>query len=191
MVWEVSTGFLLKTFKGHENWVLGIDINEAGTRMVSSSKGREIIYWDTNIKSDKNILNIFEEEHENMIDVVIFAPLKTAKTITKARMDQDTEVDEQTGGTTPAEETKQEEEENKGEKETNEGMTEIEKRSEELRKARERVAQLKKRTGRKTKEANEEEKKEESVDDIEVKDEFVASGSRDKRIKIWSAKKGT
>ena len=29
------------------------------------------------------------------------------------------------------------------------------------------------------------------VDDIVVKDEYVASGSRDKRIKIWNAKRGT
>lgn len=63
--------------------------------MVSGSKGQEIIYWDLNLKTDKSIITIFEEEHENIIDVVIFAPLETAKTIIKAKNDPENEEDKE------------------------------------------------------------------------------------------------
>ena len=166
-----------------------VDVNSAGTRMVSSSKGQEIIYWDLNLKSTKSILTIFEEEHENIIDIVVFAPLLTAKTIIKARMDQENEGDEQTGGTKTDEEKKKEDSENNGEKDKT-VTSSLQKKAEEMKKMRERLAQLK-INGKATNNEDEEEKKEISLDDIEVKDEFVASGSRDKRIKIWNAKRGT
>lgn len=140
------------------------------------------------MKSEKPILSIFEEEHENVIDVVVFIPLKTAQTILKARMDQDQEVDEQTGGTNEEEDKQADEEQKVGEKEINPAVSAIAKRGEELKKARERLAKLKGNIGR-TKNNDEEEKVEPEVE-IVVKDEFVASGARDKRIKIWNAKKG-
>jgi platelet-activating factor acetylhydrolase IB subunit alpha len=34
-VWELSTGFCLKTFEGHEGWINNLDINANGTRMVT------------------------------------------------------------------------------------------------------------------------------------------------------------
>lgn len=190
-VWDWSTGFCLKSFEGHDNWVMSMDINADGTRMVSSSKSQEIIYWDLNIKSDKNILTIFEEEHENIIDVVVFAPIKTAKTITKARMQQEQETDEQTGGTNPDEETKQDDAENTGEKEPTPATSALAKRAEELKKARERIAQLKMKKTDKTKIEEEEKKDAQNDDDVVVTWDFVASGSRDKRIKVWNAKRGS
>lgn len=147
---------------------MSVDINADGTRMVSSSKGQEIIYWDANIKSDKNILTIFEEEHENIIDIVIFAPIKTAKTITKARMQQDQEADEQTGGTKPDEETKQEEAENEGEKESAPATSALARRAEELKKARERIAQLKMKKADKTKIEEEDKKETNNESDVVV-----------------------
>jgi hypothetical protein len=122
-----------------------------------------------------------------VIEVVVFAPLKTAKTIIRARMEQENDADEQTGGNGD-EEGKDEEAKNVGEKVKPEG-TALSKKADDLRKLREKMAALKQ--GRATKAANEDDKKEvEEENDIEVKDEFVASGSRDKRIKLWNAKKG-
>ena len=172
---------------------MDLDVNSAGTRMISCSKSQEIIYWDLNLKAPRSILTTFEEEHDNIIDVVVFAPLKAAKTIIKARMEQDQEADEQTGGTPGDEEGKQEEAENNGEKEPTSASNALAKRSEEMKKARERLAQLKSKIGSKSnnKDAEEEKKEESKEDDIEVKYDIVASGSRDKRIKIWNTKRGT
>ena len=191
-VWEISTGYCLKTFEGHEGWVMKFDINADGTRMVSCSKSQEIIYWDLNLKSDKSILSMFEEEHENVIDTVVFIPLKTCKVIVKARSDQDQENDEQTGGTNGDEEDKQDEEEKVGDKQPSAETSAFTKRGEELKKTRERLAKLKADVGKKTKKNQEDGKTTEEVEEeIVVKDEYVASGSRDKRIKIWNAKRGT
>jgi predicted nucleic acid-binding Zn ribbon protein len=139
-----------------------------------------------NLKSEKSILCIFEEEHENVIDVVVFIPLKTAKTIIKARMEQDQDNEEQKGDA----EEEGKEEEKAGEKEVSAASSALSKKGEELKKARERLAKLKGNVGTKTKKDEEDKQTEENEEDIVVKDEFVASGSRDKRIKIWNAKRG-
>lgn len=157
--------------------------------MVSCSKAQEIIYWDLNLKAPKSILNIFEEEHENVIDVVVFAPIKTAKTIIKSRMEQDNEADEQTGGTDNLEESKGDDSKNNGEKDKSK-VTSYSKKGEELKKLREKMQALKRGTASKAVRNDDEEDKKVELDDFEVKDEFAASGARDKRIKIWNAKKG-
>jgi len=189
-VWEVATGYLLKTFDGHDGWIMNIDVNAEGTRMVSCTKSQEIIYWDLNLKSDRPILSMFEEEHENIIDVVVFVPLETAKVIIKARMDQENnEDDKEEVGKAEEAET---EEEKSGQKEPSSAATALSKRGEELKKAREKLAKMKGNIGnRATKEEEEDEKKEaEPEKEIVVNTEYVASGSRDKRIKIWNAKRG-
>jgi WD40 repeat protein len=153
--------------------------------MISSSKSQEIIYWDLNLKSEKSILSIFEEEHENIIDVVIFAPQKTAKTIIKSKLDKDNDTEDQTGFT--EEESKVKELESNGGKD-NTKLTSLQLKAQQMKEMREKLASKKKGIGTKTKDDNEEDKKEE--DDIEVKDDFVASGSRDKKIKLWNCKRG-
>ncbi len=163
-----------------------MDVNANGTRMVSCSKSQEIIYWDLNLKAEKSILTMFEEEHENVIDIVVFAPFKTAKTITKTRLEQDNDDDSQIGGTD--EENKAKESQDNGEKDNTKSKS-YQLKGQEIKKMKEKLAKLKKDVGTKTNDDKEEEKKEEE-DDIEVKDEFVASGSRDKKIKLWIAKKG-
>lgn len=187
-IWNVSTGFAEKTFEGHDGWIMNLDVNANGTRMVSWSKTPEIIYWDLSKSSSKPILSIFEEEHENVIDIVVFVPLSAAKTIIKARSEeQDQGNDEQTGGNVDNEENKVEEVKTEESQTSSEPTTS--KTAEALRKARERLNKLKNKDT--SKKAEEEEKILEPEDDIVVKDEYVASGSRDKRIKIWNAKRGT
>jgi len=122
---------------------------------------------------------------------VVFIPHKTAQTIFKARSDQDN--DEQTGGTPRKEDDKQEEDEKVGDKQLSAETSAISKKGEELKKTRERLALLKANISKKTKDNPDEEEKlpAEPEQEIVVKDEYIASGSRDKRIKIWSAKRGT
>ena len=139
-VWESKTGFCLKTFAGHEGKIYDFDINDGGTRMISCSNTQEIIYWDLDIKGDKTILNILEEEHENIIETVVFVPLLSAKTITKARMDQDDEEEEQTGGNVEQEEDKEEE---KTDDKQVSSETKVPSAAEKLRLARERLARAK------------------------------------------------
>jgi WD40 repeat protein len=169
---------------------MNLDINANGTRMVSCSKTPEVIYWDLSKNSSKPILSIFEEDHENVIDVVVFVPLNAAKTIMKARSEeeQDQGNDEQTGGNVETEENKDEEEKTEEKQTSSEPATS--KTAEALRKARERLNKLKNKETSKREEV-EEEKFVEPEEDIVVKDELVATGSRDKRIKIWNAKRGT
>ena len=188
-VWEVRTGFCLKTFSGHEDRIYGFDVNEDGNRMISCSKSQELIYWDLDLKGDRTIINILEEEHEHVIETVVFVPLLTAKIITKSRMDQDDE-EEQTGGNVEGEENK-DEEEKISEKQTSsetKGHTSTAARLKELREKKAKI--MNRAAGKGDKIVEEEEKKEDNLDEIVVKDEFVASGSRDKKIKIWNAKRG-
>lgn len=184
-LWEVATGFCLKTYEGHEEWIMNVDVNATGTRMISCSKGREIIYWDMNVKNEKPILSIFDEEHENVIDIIVFVPLKTAKVLVKAREQQDQGNDEQTGGNIDGEEEKEEEEKN-NEDQTSTKTNQISKRGDALKKAREKLAKKKLEIGMKKEDKEDSKANDDDLDDIVVKDEYVASGSRDKRIKIWS-----
>jgi platelet-activating factor acetylhydrolase IB subunit alpha len=187
-VWEVRTGFCVKTFNGHDGWIYDFDINEAGNRMISWTDKQEIIYWDLDLKGDRTIISILDEEHTNKIETVAFLPLLTAKTLTKSRRDQDSE-EEQTGGNVEGEEDKNEEEKI-DEKQTSSETKHRSSKADDLRKAREKIQMLKDRAAGRT-DRNEEEKKEDSgLDDIIVKDDFIASGSRDKHIKIWNAKRG-
>ena len=104
-------------------------------------------------------------------------------------MEQDNEADEQTGGTDNLEESKGEDSKNNGEKDKSK-VTSYSKKGEELKKLREKMQALKRGTASKAVRNDDEEDKKVEIDDIEVKDEFAASGARDKRIKIWNAKKG-
>jgi len=45
-LWDLNTGFFVQSFEGHEGWIMSCDINYNGTRIISSSKSQEIIYWD-------------------------------------------------------------------------------------------------------------------------------------------------
>lgn len=100
-------------------------------------------------------------------------------------MDQDQENDGQTGDATG-----DEEEEKVGEKEPKPELSAMAKRKEELRKNREKLQKLKGNIGTRAKKDDENAKEEEPEEEIVVRDEFVASGARDKRIKIWNAKRG-
>lgn len=193
-LWELSTGYWLKTYEGHEEKIYSFDINEKGDRIISASKKPEIIYWDWGSKTDRPILNIFEEEHENAIDIVVFVPLSTAETIILARQDQDDEKELQTGGNIEKEESKEEEEKTM-EKQTSSETKPRFAKAEALRKAREKKAQILQRVTGKKKGSKEDEKIVESEENertkrVVVKDEFVASGCRDKRIKIWNTRSG-
>jgi hypothetical protein len=118
-----------------------------------------------------------------LIEVVIFAPQKAAKTLVKARSEQE-QPDEQNG----VNDQNDEEFKDKGSKDDS-AKTEFEKKGADLKAMRERLAALK--SGNRSKTKNNEETKVEEEIEVEVKDEFVASGSRDKRIKIWNAKRGS
>lgn len=169
---------------------MNIDVNAKGNRLISCSKDREIIFWDLNLKSEKSILSMFDEEHENVIEVAVFIPEETAKNIVKARMEQDNEDDKQFGETSN-EENKGEEEKDMGEKEKSSETNALAKRGEELRKAREKLARLKGNLGTKTDKNNDATTEEDKGEEIVLTTEYIASGSRDKRIKIWNAKRGT
>lgn len=81
-VWEVNTGFCKATIDDQMSKIMCLAINEKGTLMVSGGNDRDIYVWTTDW--GKNcVKQVQEEEHENVIDCVEFAPFETAKTITR------------------------------------------------------------------------------------------------------------
>lgn len=59
-------------------------INSKGNLLVSCGEKQDIILWNTNFKSEGNLINvIFDQLHENQIDVIAFAPLEAAQSITR------------------------------------------------------------------------------------------------------------
>lgn len=148
------------------------------------------------MKGEKCVQQIFDDENEGKVDVVVFAPKKAALTITKARM-----TDNHTGKngtkTSEGDEDDDDEEETKNldtasteDTPVETGLSEVQKKLAERRK---QLAERKARFKRKKRGVKEEETKEEveEEEEIEVKNDFVASGSRDKLIKIWNANKGS
>ena len=46
LVWDASTGLLLKELKGHTDWVNSVAFSSDGTRIVSGSVDRSVRVWD-------------------------------------------------------------------------------------------------------------------------------------------------
>jgi WD40 repeat protein len=63
--------------------VLDISINEKGTLMASSGSSNDVLIWTMDWKSSNCLKSYFDEEHENQIDTIAFAPYKAAVTLTK------------------------------------------------------------------------------------------------------------
>ena len=81
-VWDTTTGFCIATLQGHEDRVVDVAINEKGTMLASAGNRKDILCWGTDWKNTNPTVS-FEQEHENIVDTIAFAPLAAAKVITK------------------------------------------------------------------------------------------------------------
>lgn len=62
--------------------MLDISLNEKGTQLASSGNCNDVVLWTTDWKSNNCLKSYFDEEHENQIDTICFAPYSAARTLT-------------------------------------------------------------------------------------------------------------
>jgi platelet-activating factor acetylhydrolase IB subunit alpha len=74
-MWEVATGYCIRTFTGHDEWVRTVCINETGKLMASGSQDQNVILW--NIEQTNPVFVMAEHQHQ--VEVVIFASTEAAK----------------------------------------------------------------------------------------------------------------
>ena len=173
-VWETSTGFCKATIEDQDSKIMCLALSDNGKLMISAGDSRVIYVWNTNW-GKSCLKSIQEEEHENVVDCLEFAPHETAKTIT--RLVQSRKGNEQ--GETDKK-TSENAEEEKKEEEPVKKVSTAKSKMEELKEKKKRLLQLK------NKKVDDETSSEPQVE-VQVKHDFFASGCRDKLIKIWNA----
>lgn len=52
-MWEVASGYCVKTFTGHREWVRMVRVNVDGSLMASCSNDHSVRVWQTNSKECK------------------------------------------------------------------------------------------------------------------------------------------
>ena len=86
-MWEVSTGYCIKTLQGHDDWVRTIDISEDGASLVSGGNdqvcgsAKTASSFNTNEIKTVRIWNLATGEcahvfrgHEHVVETVCFVP---------------------------------------------------------------------------------------------------------------------
>ncbi len=69
-IWDVTTGYCLRTLRGHTEWVRAITPSLDGRYLLSAGNDRLPRLWDANTGEVK----VTFEGHEHFIDAVAFAP---------------------------------------------------------------------------------------------------------------------
>jgi WD40 repeat protein/tRNA A-37 threonylcarbamoyl transferase component Bud32 len=69
-VWDVRTGLLLKTLKGHTNWVKCVTFSPQGTLLASASSDKSIRLWDVTTGQQQAVLR----GHTSDVLAVVFSP---------------------------------------------------------------------------------------------------------------------
>lgn len=69
-IWDVSTGFCVKTIRGHADWVRDVSPSFDGRWLVSAGNDQTAMIWDAVAGTQKATLL----GHENFIECCVFAP---------------------------------------------------------------------------------------------------------------------
>ncbi len=69
-LWKVTSGELICTFPGHNNWIRYITFSPNGKILASSSYGNDIKLWDINTKQEICILT----GHSERVNSLVFSP---------------------------------------------------------------------------------------------------------------------
>ncbi|KAK7882102.1 hypothetical protein WMY93_028276 [Mugilogobius chulae] len=69
-MWEVATGYAVKTFTGHREWVRMVRPNQDGTLIASCSNDQTVRVWVVATKECKAELR----EHEHVVECISWAP---------------------------------------------------------------------------------------------------------------------
>lgn len=85
-IWEVSTGYCLRTLNGHRDWVRMIRIHPSGNLMASCSNDQTVFVW--HINSSSSLANTQNEckfielrGHEHVVECVSWAPDTSSSSI--------------------------------------------------------------------------------------------------------------
>ncbi|KAM3434215.1 hypothetical protein MY4824_005554 [Beauveria thailandica] len=71
-VWDVITGYCVKTLQGHGDWVRSVCSSEDGRFLLSSSSDRTARLWDIDARGPAAALTLIG--HENAVNTCAFAP---------------------------------------------------------------------------------------------------------------------
>jgi hypothetical protein len=157
-----------------------VAINDKGTLMVSTGNQSDVVLWSTDWNQGNCVKDYFAEGHENQIDTVAFAPLATAKTITrmlKALIEKESEGEGEEGEEKGAEEAPK--------------ASKLDEQKDKMAALREKLAQKKAlMKGRKDEDGARKEEEPEEKEEVDVRFDFVATGSRDKMVIVWNAQRG-
>lgn len=85
-MWDTTSGFCLKTFEGHDQWVRRVVPNATGTMLVTCSDDQSIRMWD--VSSGKELEAQIMNGHENVIEAVTWlTPAAVETVITSAEFE--------------------------------------------------------------------------------------------------------
>jgi len=79
-MWEVSTGFCVRTYTGHSQWVRMVRVSLCGGLLASCSNDQTVRVWQAGGKDCKSELR----EHEHVVECVAWAPEAATQAINEA-----------------------------------------------------------------------------------------------------------
>ncbi|MCP9258128.1 Lissencephaly-1 [Dirofilaria immitis] len=82
-MWEVATGYCVRTFAGHNEWVRMVRVHHDGNIFASCSNDQTICIWNTLSKECK--MQFYD--HEHVVECIQWAPDKTLRYIAEAEQD--------------------------------------------------------------------------------------------------------
>ena len=216
--WDTQSGFCLLTLThGHSDWIRRISVHHNSKLFASASKDESIVIWNCDMVKSKGaqgrgggamdnddaIVQVLSE-HEHVIDCIVWAPTEACRTIEAANY---------AGGGEEAKEGNEDEAEELNEKMAGSEDTlgagqggDDESRANETTRltTKERIQQMKQnlinrreahKKGHDLDDEQEEEETKERGNRVAASDaanravkDYLASGSRDKTIKIWEVK---
>lgn len=72
-IWDVTTGYCLRTLRGHSEWVRSLSASPDGRTLLSTSSDQSARLWDLTLP-DSNALKHTLAAHEHVIETCAFAP---------------------------------------------------------------------------------------------------------------------
>ena len=79
-MWEVATGYCVKTYTGHREWVRMVRVIPDGSLFASCSNDQTVRIWATASKECKNELR----EHDHVVECIAWAPEAATAAIKEA-----------------------------------------------------------------------------------------------------------
>ncbi|VDK59151.1 unnamed protein product [Anisakis simplex] len=79
-MWEVTSGYCVRTFLGHHEWIRMVRVYHDGSMFASCSNDHSIRIWNTSSKECKLTLT----EHDHVVECIAWAPDKALSAIKEA-----------------------------------------------------------------------------------------------------------